>query len=157
MTMLRLIAFRFFALMLVLWTGAGLHESLSGHFGWWADPVAYVAAPPPPGMINAWPFTTMTFLLATVTAAICLRGYAGEGKREAVIALAGAGIVLAATLGFFVPQLAVVGDPSLDADALVATSRRWIALNALRTVVLLVLGWYALIALARFTPARSAG
>lgn len=152
----RISAVRFFALALVLWTGAGLHESISNHFGWWADPVAYAAAPSPPGLVNAWPFTTIVLLLATIAAAVCVRGYRGPGKREAVIALGGAGLVLVATLGFFVPQLGVLADPAIAPDALVAASRRWITLNMLRTVVLLILGWNALIALGRFAPERTA-
>ena len=153
MTGFRLFAFRAFAFALLIWTGAGLHESLADHFAWWADPVAAGAVPSLAGTVNPWPFTTIALLLATVAAALSLRGYRGPGKREGVIALAGAALIIVATLGFFVPQLGVMADPAIAPDTLVAAAHRWIVLNALRTVVLFVLGWYALVALGRFGSA----
>ena len=153
MSGIRLWLFRFFALVLALWTGAGLHESIGGHLGWWTHPVDWVAHPARVGEISAWPITTLILILGTLAAAWSLRGYRGPGRKEGLVAVAGSALVLVATLAFFVPQLGVMADPTLAPDALVAASHRWIVLNAIRLLVLLVLGWYALMALGHFTAA----
>lgn len=149
-------AYRLFVLLLGLWTGAGLHDSLSSHFAWYADPIVWADRPVLPGMVNAWPFTTMALLLATIVAGVAVWRYRGPGRRHAALALGGTALIIAATLGYFVPMLgAMFGEGSTMTDAqLVAASHSWIVLNAVRQLILLVLFWYALVALGRLASPR---
>jgi hypothetical protein len=65
-------AYRIFVFLLGIWTGAGIHDSLTNLFAWHADPVAYANRPTLPGMFSPWPFTTLLLLLATIAAGIVL-------------------------------------------------------------------------------------
>ncbi|HEX8512471.1 MAG TPA: hypothetical protein VF688_05130 [Allosphingosinicella sp.] len=143
-------AYRIFVFLLGIWTGAGIHDSLTSHFAWHADPVAYANRPTLPGMFSPWPFTTLLLLLATVAAAIVLRRLRGPGRREALAAVAGTALILVVTLAWFVPELGrMFGDPPMTGAELVAHSRTWIALNAVRIVALVGLFYCALLGLGR--------
>ena len=151
MTGFGLNALRVFALLLGIWTGAGIHDSLSNHFAWHADPVAFAARPVLAGMVNPWPFTTMALLLATIVAGVVAWRYRGAGRREALVALGGTALIIVATLAWFVPQLGLMfgQDGSLTDAELIAHSRTWITLNAVRQLLLVILCWYVLLALGR--------
>ncbi len=145
-------SFRIFVLLLGIWTGAGIHDTLTNHFAWHADPVAYANRPILPGMFSPWPFTTLLLLIATVAAAIVLWRYRGPGRREALVAVGGTALILVATLAWFVPELGrMFGDPAIAADELIGRSRTWIALNAVRIVALVGLFYCALFGLERLT------
>ncbi len=152
-------AYRIFVLLLGIWTGAGLHDSLSNHFAWHADPAAYANRQILPGTFSPWPFTTLLLLIATVGAAIAVWRYRGAGRREALTAIGGTAFILVATLAWFVPELGrMFGDPPMTGAELVAHSRTWIALNAARIVLLVFLFHQALVALGRIPLAsRDAG
>jgi hypothetical protein len=141
--------FRIFVLLLGIWTGAGIHDSLSNHFAWHADPVGWAARPSVEGMVNPWPFTTMLLLIATIVAAVVVRRYSGPGRREALIAIAGTALILVTTLAWFVPQLGVMGGGTLSDAEQISHAHRWIALNAVRQIVLIALFYEALVALGR--------
>ena len=150
MTAFGLGAYRLFVLLLGIWTGAGIHDSLTNHFAWHSDPVAYANRPTLPGMFSPWPFTTMLLLIATVAAGIVLWRYRGSGRREALAAVGGTAIILVATLAWFVPELGrMFGDPPMTGEELIAHSRTWIALNAVRIVALVAFFYCALVALGR--------
>lgn len=143
-------AYRIFVLLLGIWTGSGVHDSLSNHFAWHADPVAYANRPILPGTFSPWPFSTLLLLIATVAAAIALWRYRGPGRREALAAIGGTAVVLVATLAWFVPELGrMFGDPPMAGAELISHSRTWIVLNAVRIAALIVLFYYALVALGR--------
>lgn len=143
-------AYRLFVLMLGIWTGAGIHDSLTNHFAWHADPVAYANRPTLPGMFSPWPFSTLLLLIATLVAGVVLWRFRGAGRREAVAAVAGTALILVVTLAWFVPELGrMFGDPPMTGADLVAHSRTWIALNAVRIVALVALFYCALVALGR--------
>lgn len=143
-------AYRIFVLLLGIWTGAGIHDSLSNHFAWHADPAAYANRPTLPGMFNPWPFSTLLLLIATIVAGIVLWRYRGPGRREALVAIAGTALILVATLAWFVPELGrMFGDPPMTGADLVDHSRTWIALNAVRIVALVALFYCGLVALGR--------
>ena len=61
-------AYRIFVLLLGIWTGSGIHDSVANHFAWHADPLASAARPRFEGIMNPWPFSTMLLLLATAVA-----------------------------------------------------------------------------------------
>jgi hypothetical protein len=144
-------AFRVFVLLLGIWTGAGIHDSISNHFAWHADPVAFAARPILAGMINPWPFTTMALMLATIAGGVATWRYRGVGRRDALVALGGAALIIIATLAWFVPQLGLMfaSNSGLTEAEFIAHSRMWITLNAVRQLLLVVLFWYALLALGR--------
>jgi hypothetical protein len=142
-----LVAFRIFVLLLGIWTGSGLHDSLSNHFAWYADPVGWAARPVVEGMVNPWPFSTMLLLVATIVAAVIMRRYRGPGRREALIAIAGTALILVATLAWFVPQLGLMGGGTLSDAQQIAHAHRWIALNAVRQLLLIALFYEGLVAL----------
>ena len=147
-------AYRLFVFMLGIWTGAGIHDSLTNHFAWHADPAAYANRPMLPGMFSPWPFTTLLLLIATIVAGIVVRRYRGAGRREALAAIAGTALILVATLAWFVPELGrMFGDPPMTGAELIAHSRTWIALNAVRIVALVILFYYGLLALSRISGA----
>ena len=150
-------AFRVYVILLGVWTGSGLHDSVANHAAWWADPVAWNARPTMAGMINPWPFSTILLLLATIVAAVAVFRYRGAGRKPALISLGGAALVIVATLAWFVPQLGLMGSGQLDEPALVAHAHTWITLNAVRQVILLALFWSALLALGRFGEDRRPG
>lgn len=143
-------AFRVYVVLLGIWTGSGVHDSASTHFAWWADPVAWSARPAWEGMINPWPFSTMALLLATLVAGVVAFRYRGPGRKAALFSLGGTALILVATLGWFVPQLGLMASGELDAAGLISHGRTWIALNAVRLLLLVVLFWSALLALGRF-------
>ena len=143
-------AYRIFVLLLGIWTGSGIYDSLSNHFAWHADPAAYANRPTLPGMFSPWPFSTLLLLIATIVAAIVLWRYRGAGRREALAVIGGTALILVATLAWFVPELGrMFGDPPMTGAELVSHSRAWIALNAVRIVALVILFYYALVALGR--------
>lgn len=147
-------AYRIFVLLLGIWTGAGIHDSLSNHFAWHADPAAYANRPVLPGTFSPWPFTTLLLLIATVAAAIVVWRYRGDGRRAALAAIGGTAFILVATLGWFVPELGrMFGDPPMSGAELVSHSRTWIVLNAVRIVALILLFYCALVALGRIADA----
>ena len=102
-------------------------------------------------MFSPWPFSTLLLLIATIVAAIVLWRYRGAGRREALVAvIGGTALILVATLAWFVPELGrMFGDPPMTGAELVSHSRAWIALNAVRIVALVILFYYALVALGR--------
>ena len=143
-------AYRLFVLLLGIWTGSGIHDTLSSHFAWHADPVAYANRPTLPGMFSPWPFSTLLLLIATVAAGIVLWRHRGSGRREALVAIGGTALVLVATLAWFVPELGrMFGDAAIDPAELISRSRTWIGLNAVRIVLLIGLFYYGLVALER--------
>lgn len=147
-------AYRLFVFMLGIWTGAGIHDSLTNHFAWHADPAAYANRPMLPGMFSPWPFTTLLLLIATIVAGVVVWRYRGSGRREALAAIGGAALILVATLAWFVPELGrMFGDPPMAGAELIAHSRTWIALNAVRIVALVILFYYGLLALSRMGAA----
>jgi hypothetical protein len=147
-------AYRIFVFLLGIWTGAGIHDSLTNHFAWYADPAAYANRPTLPGMFSPWPFTTLLLLIATVAAGFAVRRYRGAGRREALTAIGGTAFILVATLAWFVPELGrMFGDPPMTGADLIGHSRTWIALNAVRIVILIVLFYLALVAVGRIGAA----
>lgn len=146
-------AYRLFVLLLGIWTGSGIHDSLSGHFAWYADPVGWGNRPVVEGELNPWPFSTMLLLLATLVAGAVLWRYRGPARKEAIATVAATAMILAATLAWFVPQLGLMAGGTLDDAALIAHSRTWIVLNAVRIVLLVLIFYYALIAVARLGDA----
>lgn len=142
-----------------VWTGAGIHDSLTNHFAWYADPAAYANRPMLPGMFSPWPFTTLLLLIATIASGIAVWRYRGAGRREALVTIGGTAFILVATLAWFVPELGrMFGDPPMTGAELIGHSHNWIALNAARIVLLVVLFYYALIALGRLAgTGREAG
>lgn len=143
-------AFRVYAILLGIWTGSGVHDTLSTHFAWQADPVAWEARPSWPGLVNPWPFSTMALLVATLVAAVVVWRYRGDGRRQAAISVAGCGVILVATLAWFVPELGLMASGKLADAELVSHAHTWIAANAVRLVALGGLLWLALVALGRF-------
>jgi hypothetical protein len=154
MSSLSLNAFRVYIVLLGVWTGSGVHDTFATHFAWYADPVAWQARPPWPGLVNPWPFSTMLLLLATLAAGIAVWRYKGPERRAGLISVFGCAIILVATLTWFVPQLGLMSAGTLTEPELVEHGRTWIVLNALRLVVLIVLMWLALISLEQFSAAR---
>jgi uncharacterized membrane protein YhaH (DUF805 family) len=149
-------AYRIFVFLLGIWTGAGIHDSLTNHFAWYADPAAYASRPTLPGMFSPWPFTTLLLLIATIVAGIAVRRYRGAGRREALATISGTAFILVATLAWFVPELGrMFGDPPMTGAELIGHSRTWIALNAARIVLLIALFYYGLVALGRITGTRT--
>ena len=148
-------AYRIFVLLLGIWTGSGIHDSLSNHFAWHADPVGWANRPPIDGIVNPWPFSTLLLLIATIVAGIVVWRYRGAGRREAVVALAGTFLILVATLAWFVPELGLMASGKLPDPDLVSHAHTWIAANAVRLVALVGLFWLALVALGRFEARRS--
>jgi hypothetical protein len=147
-------AYRIFVFLLGIWTGAGIHDSLTNHFAWHANPAAYANRPILPGTFSPWPFTTLLLLIATIAAGIAIRRYRGAGRREALAAIGGTAFILVATLAWFVPELGrMFGDPPMTGAELIAHSRTWIALNAARIVLLVILFYAALVALGRIAGA----
>lgn len=143
-------AYRSFVFLLGIWTGAGIHDSLTNHFAWYADPAAYANRPTLPGMFSPWPFTTLLLLIATLAAGIAVWRYRGAGRREALVPIGGTALILAATLAWFVPELGrMFGDPPMTGAELVDHSRTWIGLNAVRIVLLIGLFYHALGTLGR--------
>jgi hypothetical protein len=78
-------AYRIFVLLLGLWTGSGVHDSLSSHFARHADPVAYADRPTLPGTFSPWPFSALLLLIAIGGAALILAALGriggGSGRR----------------------------------------------------------------------------
>lgn len=147
-------AYRIFVLLLGIWTGAGIHDSLTNHFAWHSDPVAWANRPNFEGIVNVWPFSTLLLLIATIVAGIVLWRYRGAGRREALVAIGGTAFILVVTLAWFVPELGrMFGDPPMAGVELIGHSRTWISLNAVRIVALIVLLYYALVALDRMSGA----
>jgi uncharacterized membrane protein len=144
-------AWRVFVLLLGIWTGSGIHDSVAGHFAWYANPLGWAERPSVPGMVNPWPFSTLLLLLATIVAAFAVWRHRGSGRREAMIAIIGTALILVATLGWFVPELGrmFADDSTYTPGQVVAHSRTWIILNAVRIAASVVLFWYALISLGR--------
>lgn len=140
-------AYRAFVLLLGIWTGSGLHDSLTNHFAWHADPVGFAARPIPEGTFNPWPFSTMLLLVATIAAGVALWRYRGAGRRGGVITVAGTALIIAATLGWFVPQLILMDGGTLTDAELIGHARTWIMLNAVRQVLLVGFFAYALVVL----------
>lgn len=143
-------AFRVYTVLLGVWTGSGVHDTLSSHFAWWADPVAWYARPAWDGLANPWPFTTMALLLATLVAGVVAFRWRGPGRKAALFSLGGTALILVATLAWFVPELGLMGSGQLDAAGLISHGRTWIVLNAVRLVLLVAVLWSALLALGRF-------
>ena len=143
-------AYRIFVLLLGIWTGSGIHDSVANHFAWHADPLAYAARPRFEGIINPWPFSTMLLLLATAVAGGVMWRYRGAGRREALIAIVGTALILVATVAWFVPELGrMFGDPPMTGVELISHSRTWISLNAVRIILLIGLFYYGLVSLGR--------
>ena len=142
-------AYRIFVLLLGIWTGSGIHDSLSNHFAWHADPVGWANRPPIDGIVNPWPFSTLLLLIATIVAGIVGWRYRGAGRREAVVALAGTFLILVATLAWFVPELGRMAGGTLSDPEQIGHARTWIAANAIRIVLLIGLFYSGLAALSR--------
>lgn len=153
---LGLCLFRVYVVCLAVWLGSGVFDSVSTHFGLYLDPLAWAAHPPAPGAVNPWPFTTILLLLATVAALVVCFLYRGPGKREALISLLGLAIILIATFAYFVPELGRMfgSDASLAEADLIERSRLWVVLNVARQFVLLVLFWFALLALGQVSSRK---
>lgn len=144
-----------FTIALGVWTGAAVHESIGRHPAWWAEPVRYIrTAVVQDGTINAWPFTTAALALFTLGAAAALIRYRGPGRRDLWIVLGGVFVILVATGVYFVPTLGRLADHGALTDAqIIEMSRAWMQLNFARTIALLGLFAYALVALLRtITP-----
>ena len=150
MTGVRLIAYRIFVLLLGIWTGSGVYDSLYGHVAWWADPVGWVRTPPVPGAINPWPFTT-GLLLLSVLAMLALVARRQDERRIALPTLLGVLAILVVTFAYFVPTLVRLfgGGERLTEAEITSISQTWIVLNAVRIVVLIGLFYAALVALGR--------
>lgn len=150
LTPFRRVVLQAFIVILGIWTGAGVHDTLMNHFAWWADPVSYVRGRVMvPGIVNPWPFTTGVFALLTLTALASFARYRGEAKRAVMVVLICAVVVLGVTGVYFVPQLGVMADPSLPDADLIRYSKDWIRYNAVRIVFLVGLFYYALTTLRR--------
>ncbi len=154
----RRVLFQTFIVSLGIWTGAGVHDTLTNHFGWWADPVAHVRGRVPmPGLVNPWPFTTAMLGLLTLIGLASFARYKGEAKRALMIIYGGMFLVLLATGLYFVPQLGLFGPETTLSDAdIIRHSKDWIRYNAVRLVVLTALFYYALSTLARMAARRHA-
>lgn len=151
MSRLGLAAYRIFVLLLGIWTGSGIHESIANHFAWHADPVAWANQPRVEGVINPWPFSTMLLLVATLGAAIVVWRYRGEGRNQAIAAVAGTALIILATLVWFVPELGLMNGGTLRDAELISHARTWIALNAARLIALIVLLYVGIAALSNVT------
>lgn len=152
LTPFRRVIFQAFIVILGIWTGAGIHDTLMNHFAWWADPLTYVRGRVLiPGIVNPWPFTTGLLALLTLTALASFARYQGEARRAVMVILASAVVVLAATGVYFVPQLGVMNDPALTDGDLMRYSKDWIRYNAVRIVFLVGLFYCALSALSRMS------
>jgi hypothetical protein len=144
-------AYRVFLLLFAIWGGSGLFESIGTHSAWWADPVAYAAVPPRPGQINPWPPLTVLLLVSLLASAATIWRYRGPGRRKALTTLTAAALTLAATFAYFVPELNRMFGAGAFSDAqLVAHSRAWIGLNALRIAIVLAAVYWGFVALGRF-------
>lgn len=145
----RLLSFRLFALMLGIWTGAGVYETIYSHSGWYADPSGWLRSAAPPGAVNPWPVLTVLVALSTL-AALALDWRGRAAGRLGLVAILGALAVLAATGLYFVPSLITLeGHAAMEQAAVAAMSRTWIRLNLVRIPVLLALFYAALAALGR--------
>ncbi len=151
LTPFRRAVFQAFIVILGIWTGAGVHDSVMNHFSWWQDPVAYVRGRVIiPGLVNPWPFTTAAFGLLTVTGLAAYVRYKGEAKRALVLIFGGVLLVLLVTGLYFVPRLGLFEPDTTLSDAeIISYSRDWIRYNAVRLVILIALFYYALSTLAR--------
>jgi hypothetical protein len=146
--------FQAFIVILGIWTGAGIHDTLMNHFAWWADPLGYVRGRvPAPGIVNPWPFTTGILALLTLTALAFFARYRGEARRAVMGVLVSAVVVLAVTGAYFVPQLGVMADPTITDADLLRYSKDWIRYNAARICFLVGLFYFALSTLARMSRA----
>ncbi|MDZ4685404.1 MAG: hypothetical protein SH850_10110 [Planctomycetaceae bacterium] len=154
LTPFRRVVFQAFIVILGIWTGAGIHDTLMNHFAWWADPLAYVRERVlVPGIVNPWPFTTGIFSILTLTALASFARYRGEAKRAVMAVLVSAVMVLAVTGVYFVPQLGRMADPALPDADLLRYSKDWIRFNAARIVFLIGLFYFAVSTLARMSKA----
>ncbi len=154
LTPFRRVIFQAFIVILGIWTGAGIHDTLMNHFAWWADPLSYVRGRVAvPGIVNPWPFTTGIFGILTLTALASFVRYRGEAKREVMAVLVSAVMVLAVTGVYFVPQLGVMADPALPDVDLLRYSKDWIRFNAVRIVCLVGLFYFAVSTLVRMSRA----
>lgn len=152
LTPFRRVIFQAFIIILGIWTGAGIHDTLMNHFAWWADPLTYVRGRVLiPGIVNPWPFTTGMLAMLTLTALASFARYQGEAKRSVMAILACAVVVLGVTGVYFVPQLGVMNDPAITDADLMRYSKDWIRYNAVRIVFLVGLFYYALSTLSRMS------
>ena len=158
LTPFRRAAFQAFIVALGIWTGAGVHDTLTNHFGWWADPVAHVRGRvPTPGLVNPWPFTTAILALLTLIGLATFARQKGDTRRALMVVFGGTFLVLLATGLYFVPQLGLFRPDTTLSDAeIIKYSRDWIGYNAVRLVVLITLFYYALSTLARLAARRDA-
>lgn len=145
-----------FLVVLALWTGSGVFDSISSHPAWAADPVGYTRGyRPPPGSVNPWPMLTALMALCTIAGLVALARYRGPGHREAIIVLAGVFAVLVATGAYFVPTLIRLADHAALTDAQITSmARTWMTLNVIRIVLVLALLTYGLVSLTRLAQAR---
>jgi hypothetical protein len=154
LTPFRRVIFQAFIVMLGIWTGAGIHDTLMNHFAWWADPLSYVRGRVAvPGIVNPWPFTTGMLGILTLTALAAFARYRGEARRAVLVILVCAVAVLAVTGVYFVPQLGIMADPAITDADLLRHSKDWIRFNAVRIVFLVGLFYSAVSTLARMSRA----
>jgi hypothetical protein len=145
-----------FIVALAVWTGGGVFHSISSHFVWSADPVAYTRAPVPAvPLTNPWPLPTAVLALLTLIGLGVFARYRGAGRREVLVVLGGVFVILVATGVYFVPTLGRLGNPAALSDAQITSiSLTWMRLNVVRIVMLLALFVYAQIGLMRLAQAR---
>jgi hypothetical protein len=153
-TRIKLAVYIAFLMTLAVWVGAGVHDSISSHPGWYARPVSYVrdgrTVTIPEGGVNPWPFTTAAVAFCTLTALAAFVRHRGPGRREVLRVLTGTMTVLVATGVYFVPTLVKLGQPAaLTDEQITAMSHTWMRLNVCRIVLVLALLAYGHVALVR--------
>lgn len=156
LTNARLAIYIFFVVMLGLWSGAGIHDSLSLHSGWYADPVRFVrTVNPPPGYVNPWPYTTGLLIAATLATLAAFARFRGDGRRDVLLVLALTIVIILSTMVYFVPTVVRLDSPETMTDAdIISASHLWIETNAVRMVTLVVLLAWSLVALKRMAGNR---
>ncbi len=156
----RITIYRVFLLILAVWVGGGVFDSIASHPAWMTDPVGWVrGASIQAGSTNPWPSTTVLMMLATVAGLIAFWRGGPAGGREARIILAILAVVLVATMAWFVPTLGVLFGPGaadLSDERIISLSRLWTGLNLVRIVILVGVLYYGLIILGRMAKGPSA-
>ncbi len=139
MTRTQSVLYLTFIVTLAVWFGAAVHDSISSHPVWYADPVAWVRAPlPVPSPVNAWLFTTAALGFSTLAGLASFARYRGDGRGQVLVILVVTLAVLVATGTYFVPTLGVLADHAALADAeVIRISQQWMLFNGVRLVILL--------------------